>query len=108
MCYVVSTGLLKNKGMGMKFFKIICSSLLLVSLLFLNSCRCESARKNYKHWKSSVIGLKRTVSLLSCSDGKPIRVWSGRFLVEVSGNTISWIDGGKEYKIAGCFIVEEE
>lgn len=86
----------------------VCLFLCLSTLLFLNSCRCESIRKNFKHWESSVVGLKRTVSLLSCSDGKPIRTWSGRFLVEVSGNTVSWIDDGKEYKISGCFIVAEE
>lgn len=70
---------------------------------------CEGLKKKSKHVKSNWIGLSRKVSLLSCSDGKVLREWSGRFMVETSGSIASWVDdNGKEIKIDGCFVIEEQ
>ncbi len=68
----------------------------------------ERQRKNLKHLKSDIIGLKRKVTLYDCN-GHPIRTWEGRFKIEVQGGFISFIDDkGKDVKISGTIVVEEE
>jgi hypothetical protein len=70
---------------------------------------CEGLIKKSKHVKSNWIGLSRKVSLISCSDGKAFREWTGRFMIETSSGIASWVDdNGKEIKIGGCFIIEEQ
>ena len=80
-----------------------------VLLLFSSLCYigCEGCMKGCKHFKSETIGLKRKITLYAC-DGTPIKTWEGRFMVELSGSTAAWIDDGKEVKIAGTFIIEEQ
>ena len=91
-----------RKGQIMKKIILLC---ICVLVLFLSGC--ESCSKSIKHYKSSVIGIKRRVTLYSCN-GDPIRTWEGRFMVELSGNTAAWIDdNNKEIKIAGMFVIEE-
>ncbi len=83
--------------------------LLLVLLLLVGLGGCtERQRKNLKHLKSDIIGLKRKVTLYDCN-GHPIRTWEGRFKIEVQGGFISFIDDkGKDVKISGTIVVEEE
>ncbi|MGA1825675.1 MAG: hypothetical protein ACMUIP_13535 [bacterium] len=83
--------------------------ILILVLLFSSLCYigCEGCMKGCKHFKSETIGLKRKVTLYAC-DGTPIKTWEGRFMVELNGSTAAWIDNGKEVKIAGTFIIEEQ
>ncbi len=67
----------------------------------------EKQRKELKHLKSDIIGLKRRVTLYS-EDGRVIKSWEGRFKIEIQGCFISFIDDqGKEVKISGTIVVEE-
>ena len=80
--------------------------LALFLLFFVASCT-ERQRKNLKHLKSDIIGLKRKVILYDCN-GKVIREWKGRFKIEVQGSYISFIDDdGKDIKVSGTVVVEE-
>ncbi len=83
--------------------------LVLLALLLLGLGGCtERQRKNLKHLKSDLIGLKRKVTLYDCN-GRPIRTWEGRFKIEVQGAFISFIDDrGKDIKLSGTIVVEEE
>ena len=75
-------------------------------LVFVSGCT-ERQRKNLKHFKSDIIGLKRRVTLYDCN-GKVIKSWQGRFKIEVQGSYISFIDDkGKDIKISGTVVVEE-
>ncbi len=79
---------------------------MLAILIFGAGCT-ERQRKNLKHFKSDIIGLKRRVTLYDCN-GKVIRSWQGRFKIEVQGAYISFIDDkGKDIKISGTVVVEE-
>ena len=81
--------------------------LLTICFIMITLSGCESCTKSLKHYKSGVIGIKRKIILYSCN-GKVIRTWQGRFMVELIGNTVSWIgDDGKEVKISGTFVIEE-
>jgi hypothetical protein len=76
------------------------------SILFIAGCT-ERQRKNLKHFKSDIIGLKRQVTLYDCS-GKVIRSWKGRFKIEVQGSFVSFIDdNGKDVKVSGTVVIEE-
>ncbi len=80
--------------------------MLCFSLAALSGCT-ERQRKNLKHLKSDIIGLKRRVTLYDCS-GKVIRQWEGRFKIEVQGAYLSFIDdNGKDVKVSGTVVVEE-
>ncbi len=80
--------------------------LALFLLFFVSSCT-ERQRKNLKHLKSDIIGLKRKVTLYDCN-GRVIREWKGRFKIEVQGSYISFIDDdGKDIKVSGTVVVEE-
>ena len=75
-------------------------------IVFISGCT-EKQRKEIKHIKSDLIGLKRTVSLYD-NNGKIIKQWKGRFKIEIQGNYISFIDdNGKEVKVSGTVIVQE-
>ncbi len=85
---------------------VICLILFAFFLISLHGCT-ERQRKNLKHFKSDIIGLKRRVTLYDCS-GKVIRSWEGRFKIEVQGSYISFIDdNGKDIKLSGTIVVEE-
>jgi hypothetical protein len=76
--------------------------------LLLGSTACtERQRKDIKHFKSDIIGLKRKVTLYDCS-GRPMKTWEGRFKIEVMGSYLSFIDNeGKDVKVSGTVLVEE-
>lgn len=80
-----------------------------LSIVALSVGGCtERQRKNLKHFKSDLIGLKRKVTLYD-GQGRVIRQWQGRFKIEVQGNFISFIDdNGKDIKISGTVVVEEQ
>lgn len=70
---------------------------------------CEDAQKTIKHLKSSTVGLNRTVTLYA-ADGRVIKSWNGKFMVElVEGSSVAAFitDDGREIKISGTYIVEE-
>jgi hypothetical protein len=86
------------------------TSLILIFTVFLvisfTGCT-EKQRKEIKHIKSDLIGLKRTVTLYD-NNGKIIKEWKGRFKIEIQGNFLSFIDdNGKEVKISGTVVVQE-
>jgi hypothetical protein len=81
--------------------------LTLFLMTFLIASCTERQRQDYSHWKSDLIGLKRTITLYSV-DGKPIKTWSGRYKVEVDSGVARFIHDGKAIYISGTFIVEEE
>ena len=90
---------MKNKGEKMKKIIIVLSILVLFS--------CERFDKGVKHFKSGISGLDRRVTLYTC-DGEIIQTWEGNFMIELIGNSASWIDdNNKEVKISGTFIIEE-
>ena len=79
--------------------------IIILSILFLFSC--ERFDKKVKHFKSGISGLDRRVTLYTC-DGEIIKTWEGNFMIELIGNSASWIDdNNKEVKISGTFIIEE-
>jgi len=82
--------------------------LLLFSCIIFSLSACtETQRKDLKHFKSSIVGLKRKVTLYG-SNGEQIRTWEGRFKIEVMGAYIAFIDdNGKEVKVSGNVVVEE-
>ncbi len=68
----------------------------------------ERQRQDISHWKSDLVGLKRTVTLYN-DNGQPIKTWKGRFKVEVSGSTARFIDDdGKAVIISGTYLIEEQ
>jgi hypothetical protein len=79
---------------------------ILVVFLFLGGCT-EKQRQDFSHWKSDLIGLKRTVTLYDCN-GKPIKTWTGRYKVEINGSVARFIDDGKAIIISGTFVIEEK
>ena len=85
---------------------LLAVGVLMLFSLMLSSCT-ERQRKNLKHMKSDIIGLKRKITLYDCN-GKVIRQWEGRFKVEPIGAYVSFIDDyGKDIKISGTVVVEE-
>tara|TARA_Y100000994_G_scaffold237832_1_gene229798 strand:- start:93 stop:347 length:255 start_codon:yes stop_codon:yes gene_type:complete len=79
--------------------------IIVLSILFLFSC--ERFDKKVKHFKSGISGLDRRITLYTC-DGEIIKTWEGNFMIELIGNSASWIDdNNKEVKISGTFIIEE-
>ncbi len=82
--------------------------LILAMLLFFTFGCTEKQRKEIKHIKSDLIGLKRTVTLYD-NNGNVIKTWKGRFKIEVQGCFISFIDdNGKEVKLSGTIVVQEQ
>ncbi len=80
--------------------------ILVIFLLTIFGCT-EKQRKELKHFKSDIIGLKREVILYD-ANGHVIRKWRGRFKIEINGAFISFIDdNGKEVKLSGTIIVQE-
>lgn len=81
---------------------------LILSLCLLFLCGCEDIQKDMKHNQSSWLGLNRTVTLYATS-GEVIKVWKGKFKVEIEGSVASFItDTDKEIKILGTYIIEED
>ena len=79
---------------------IICISIMLMF-------SCEKFTKNVKHIQSGWTGLDRRITLYGC-DGEVIRVWEGKFMIELNGASAAWIDdNNKEIKISGSFVIEE-
>ncbi len=97
---------MKIPGPSMKRTVALVAALSIVALS-VGGCT-ERQRKNLKHFKSDLIGLKRKVTLYD-GQGRVIRQWQGRFKIEVQGNFISFIDdNGKDIKISGTVVVEEQ
>ncbi len=88
-------------------FKFAIIFLILFSFTFFLSGCTEKQRKEIKHLKSDLIGLKRIVILYD-NNGKVIKTWKGRFKIEIQGCFLSFIDdNGKEVKISGTIVVQE-
>ncbi len=92
--------------MTIKIKKQVLIILFILCAIFIFSCT-EKQRKEIKHLKSDIIGLKRIVTLYDCN-GNVIKQWKGRFKIEIQGSFISFIDdNGKEVKISGTIVVQE-
>jgi hypothetical protein len=89
----------------MIFLKKAVVVLAIIPVLYLSGCT-EKQRQDYSHWKSDVIGLKRTITLYD-GNGKPIKSWSGRVKVDAEGCTARFIVDGKAVMISGTFVIEE-
>ncbi len=103
---------MKEKGMlagmlaGKRLLAVIVAALVLLVSAGMTGCT-ERQRKQIKHFKSDIIGLKRRVTLYDMN-GRPIRTWEGRFKIEIVGNYLSFIDdNGKDVKVSGTVVVEE-
>ena len=69
---------------------------------------CASLQKSCRHTQSNIVGLNRVVTLYD-TNGKIIKTWEGKFKVEISGGTASFIDeNNKEVKISGTYVIEEK
>lgn len=91
----------------MKLVNILIS-FLLIAWISIFMVGCEDFKKNLKHTQSSWTGLERKVTLYSAS-GEIIKTWSGKFKIEENSAALSFItDEGKEVKIMGTIIVEEQ
>ncbi len=98
---------MKLSGSINRSIAILLAMIIALALVFSLSSCTERQRKNLKHMKSDIIGLKRKITLYDCN-GKVIRQWEGRFKVETIGAYVSFIDDdGKDIKISGTVIVEE-
>lgn len=88
--------------------KVKILSVLLAFFFVISFSACtERQKKEIKHIKSDIIGLKRRVTLYD-DKGTPLKTWEGRFKIEIQGAFISFIDiKGKEVKISGTILVEE-
>ncbi len=96
-----------EKMMTRKGISVFAIVLFLIACLVLIGGCTERQRKNIKHLKSDIIGLKRQVTLYDCN-GNVIKTWKGRFKIEVQGSYISFIDDdGKDIKVSGIVVVEE-
>ena len=88
------------------FRKLIISLFFFLLIFFITGCT-EKQRKELKHFKSDIIGLKRVVTLYD-NNGHVIKTWKGRFKIEIQGCFLSFIDNnGKEVKISGTIVVQE-
>lgn len=81
--------------------------LIVIAALFLAAGCTERQRQSISHWKSDLVGLKRTVTLYA-NNGQAIKSWKGRFKVEVSGGTARFLDDGRAVMISGTYIIEED
>ena len=79
----------------------------MIFLPVLTYIKCHKLTKKVKHIQSDLSGLNRKITLLNC-DGDVIRSWEGNFMIELIGNSASWIDdNNKEVKISVTFVIEE-
>jgi len=94
--------------MKMNLTRLCILAICLCMLVLTSLVACtEGQRKDLKHFKSDIIGLKRRVTLFD-NNGKPIKTWEGRFKVEVIGGFASFIDdNGKDVKVSGTVVIEE-
>jgi len=92
----------------MKRIRQFIMPVLLLAFMLAGVAACtEGQRKEIKHIKSDLIGLKRKITLYD-ANGRVIREWEGRFKIEIQGAYISFIDDqGKEIKLGGTVVVEE-
>ena len=80
---------------------------MLLGVLLLASGCTERQRQDLSHWKSDLIGLKRTITLYA-NNGKPIKSWTGRYKVELIGSAARFIHEGEAVIISGTYIIEEQ
>ncbi len=73
-------------------------------LAFCNGC--AGCRQTVSHMKSSVVGLKRRITLYA-NNGDVIKQWEGRYMVETEGGAARFIHDGKAIYIAGTFTIEQ-
>jgi hypothetical protein len=99
-------GKMKNKILTVALGSLVGLTLIVVALT-LSGCT-QGQQKGWKHFVSGMKGLPRIITLYS-AEGKVIRTWEGNnIMVEMEGSVASFILDGKEYKIAGTYIVEEK
>jgi len=95
-----------------ELLKIILLAIFVIMLfaIIFNITGCaKGCQKKIKHFRSSVLGLNRSVTLYDYN-GELIKQWQGRFQVEKEGDgsVLSFIKNGKEIKISGGIVTIEE
>jgi hypothetical protein len=85
--------------------KQACLPVFIVSLM-VAGCT-ERQRQDISHYKSDLVGLKRTVTLYS-GNGQTIKTWKGRFKVETKDGVARFLHDGKAIVISGTYVIEED
>lgn len=86
---------------------VVMRNWILIGLMIILTS-CASLQKSCRHTQSNIVGLNRIVTLYDVN-GKIIKTWEGKFKVEISGGTASFIDeNNKEVKISGTYVIEEK
>mgnify|MGYP001573321952 CR=1 FL=1 len=75
-------------------------------ILAIVAAGCAGTQQSCSHFKSSLVGLPRVVTLYA-QDGAVIRTWEGWYQVIVDGSSARFIDQGKVVTISGTWIIEE-
>ena len=78
--------------------------LTLAAVALLAGCGLQNT---FKHVESSLIGLRRVITLYDANGGV-IKRWATTAKVEDNGGTAYFIVNGKAVTIAGTFIIEEQ
>ena len=85
-------------------------NLLLICIL-ISGCLmlsgCPSWDLGIKTYQSNLMGLNRHITLYG-ADGKIIREWDGKIMVEFNGSTARFIIDDKVLIISGTYVVEEK
>ena len=90
--------------------KVLTIVLLLIAVLAINSCACESCSREIKSIKSDFNGgLNRTLVLLDYQ-GDTIKTWNGKFDIRDSGadNQVFFDLDDKRVWIQGGIVISEE
>ena len=97
---------MKKLGFSLIELIIVVVIILMLSSFVLSLGGCQSLKAQFKHIVSGAVGLDRTVTLYNFS-GEPMKQWKGRFQIETIDGIASFIVDGKQVKISGIYIIEE-
>lgn len=80
----------------------------IIALIFLAIlCFTERGRQMRSHFRSSMVGITRKVTLYDTS-GHEIKSWSGKLNVEAEQGSARFVVDGRTVIISGTYIVEEQ
>lgn len=81
-------------------------ALVIFILLIFFGMQCKSCEQSISHLKSGTVGLNRKVTLYS-ADGKILREWRGKYVIEDAGASIRFMHEGRAITVSGTYVVEE-
>lgn len=86
--------------------KIVSYGLMLFTALMLTGC--NSCRNDFRHLKSSVTGLQRTITLYN-NNGQVIKEWKTSGVVEDKGGSFYFLDNNnKAVYVSGTLVITED